>query len=68
MTLSGATLMFRENLMKVNKHLIKHTPFINFAEIGKDNNETIIFYINFAFPFISMGIIPREKLKWATFY
>ena len=32
-TLPEFTLMFRENLIKVTIHLIKHTPFINFGGI-----------------------------------
>ena len=40
--------MFRENLIKVIIHLIKHTPFINSGESGKDTNATIIFDIKFA--------------------
>ena len=48
-TLSEFTLMFRESLIKVTIHLIKHTPFINFGENGKDTNGTIIFDIKFAF-------------------
>ena len=36
MTLSESTL-FREDLIKVIIHLIKHTLFINFGNNGKDN-------------------------------
>ena len=46
-TLSESTLMFRENLIEVTIHLIKHTPFINFGENGKDTNRTKIFDIKF---------------------
>ena len=51
--LSEFTLMFRENLIKVTIHLIKHTPFINFGENGKDNNAMITFDIKFAFLFMN---------------
>ena len=52
-TLPEFTLMFRDNLIKVIIHLIKHTPFINFGENGKDANGTIIFDIKFAVLFIN---------------
>ena len=47
-TLWGSTLVLRENLIKVTIDLIKHPPFINFGENGKDTNGTIIFDIKFA--------------------
>ena len=47
MTLSVSTLMFRENLIKVTIHLIKHTPFINFGEKGKDTSGTTVFDAKF---------------------
>ena len=50
-SLSEPALMFRENLIKVTVYLIKHTPFINFGENGKDTNGTIIFDIKFALLF-----------------
>ena len=46
-------MMFRENLIKVTIHLIKHTPFIKFGENGKDTNGTIIFDIKFALFFVN---------------
>ena len=52
-TLSEATLMFRQNLIKVTMHLIKHTPSINFGENGKDTNGKIVFDIKFAFLFVN---------------
>ena len=52
-TLSKPTVMFRDNLIKVTMHLIKHTPFINFGESGKDTNGTMIFDIKFAFLFMN---------------
>ena len=52
-TLSESALMFRENLIKVTIHLIKHTPFINFGENGKDTNETIVFDIKFPLLFMN---------------
>ena len=52
-TLSESTLTFRENLMKVIIHLIKHTPFINFGENGKDPNGMMNFDIKFAFLFMN---------------
>ena len=51
--LSESTLTFRENLIKVTIHLIKHTSFINFGENGKDTNVTIIFDIKFALLFMN---------------
>ena len=51
--LSESTIMIKENLIKVTIHLIKHTPFINFAENGKDTNGTIIFDIKFALIFMN---------------
>ena len=51
--LSESTLMFRENLIEVTIHLIKHTPFINFGDSGKDTKRTIIFDIKFAFLFVN---------------
>ena len=48
-TLSEFTLMFRENLIKVTIHLIKHTTFINFEENGNDAKGAIIFDIKIAF-------------------
>ena len=53
-TLSESALMFRENLIEVTIHLIKHTPFINFGENGKDTNRTKILDIKFA---LYMGIM-----------
>ena len=44
-TLSESTLMFGDNLIKVNIDLFKHIPYIKFRENGKDTNGTIIFYI-----------------------
>ena len=41
MTLSEPTLSFKENLIIVNISLIKHTPFINFLEHGKDTVELL---------------------------
>ena len=52
-SLSESTLMFRKNLIKVTIHLIKHTPFINFGENGKDTNGTIIFDIKFVLLFMN---------------
>ena len=52
-TLSESPLIFRENLIKVTIHLIKHTPFINFGEKGKDTNKTIVFDIEFALLFMN---------------
>ena len=51
--LSESTLMFRESLIKVTTHSIKHTPFINFGDNGKDTNERIILDIKFAFLFMN---------------
>ena len=51
--LTEFTVMFRESLIKVTIHLIKHTPFINFGENGKDTNGTIIFDIKFALLFMN---------------
>ena len=51
--LTEFTVMFRESLIKVTIHLIKHTPFINFGENAKDTNETIIFDIKFALLFMN---------------
>ena len=51
--LSEFTLMFRENLIKVNIHLIKHAPFINLGENGKDTNGTIIFDIKLPLLFMN---------------
>ena len=51
-TLSEPTLMFKENLIKVTIHLMKHTPSINFGENGKDTNGTIIFDMKFALLFM----------------
>ena len=48
-----STLMFRENLIKVSIHLIKHAPFINFGENWKDTNGTINFDIKFALLFMN---------------
>ena len=52
-TLSESTLVFSENLIKVTIRLIKHTPFINFGENGKDTNGTIIFDIKFVLLFMN---------------
>ena len=52
-TLSESTLMFRENLIEVTIHLIKHTPFIHFGENGKDTNRKIILDIKFALLFMN---------------
>ena len=53
--LSAVTIRteFRENLIQVSKHLIKHTLFINFGENGKYTNRTILFDIKFVFLFMN---------------
>ena len=51
--LSEFTLIFRENLIKINVHLIKHTSFINFGVNGKDTSGTIIFNIKFFLLFMN---------------
>ena len=51
-TLSESTLMFGDNLIKVNIDLFKHIPYINFGENWKDTNGTIIFYIKSALIFM----------------
>ena len=52
-TLLESTLMFTENSIKVTRHFIKHTLFINFIENGKNTNGTIIFDIKFALLFMN---------------
>lgn len=45
--------MLREILIKLTINLIKHTPFINFEESGKDTNGMIIFDIKFDLCFMN---------------
>ena len=40
--MSETTLMIREILIKVPINLIKHTPFLNFGESGKNTSGIII--------------------------
>ena len=53
MTLSESIEIFRENLIKVTIYLIKHTPFINSGENGKDTNGAITFDIKIPLLFMN---------------
>ena len=52
-TLSESTLTFRGNSIEVTIPLIKHTPFINSGENGKDTNGTVMFDIKFPLLFMN---------------